>query len=102
MSRTLSVFWGHPLCEIAHALGRWPSYYAKRGTRYTLKLSPDVDYSAKLWMFKFLNDEVEQFFDALPSLSYDLGIRSVEREDTVTRGNLDDGLGSYVIVSLGK
>lgn len=56
---------------------------------------------------QILNDEVERFFDALPSQSYDseawMGLQEdyqTEREGTVTRGNLDDGL--YFIDRYGK
>jgi hypothetical protein len=85
------------------------TYNAKRAVRFALQLSPDVDYSVELWMLKFLNEEVEWFFDALPSLSYDseawmpVGLQEdyqTEREGTVTRGNLDDEL--YLIDRYGK
>jgi hypothetical protein len=41
-------------------------YYKKMALHFALQLSPVVDYCADL---SYVNDEVEQFFDTLPSLS---------------------------------
>jgi len=46
--------------------------------RFSLQLSPDVLCSAVSWSFKSLNDEVEQFFDALLSLSHDSEVSQAE------------------------
>jgi hypothetical protein len=50
----------------------WPSFrrIQKAAEDFFLLVSPDIDYSALLWMFRVLNDdnEFEQFFDALPGL----------------------------------
>ena len=41
-------------------------YYKKMALQFALQLSPVVNYCADL---SYVNDEVEQFFDTLPSLS---------------------------------
>ena len=52
---TLSVFWWHPVMRSRICAGR---HYilCEMSRQFALQLSPDVEYSAELWMFKILND----------------------------------------------
>ena len=80
--RAAVLEWYH--ARYGKSLLRWPSLRAmqKAAGQSALRLSPDIDYRALLWMFETLNDdeEFEQFFDAFPSLHGSKALEDAEEK----------------------